>query len=140
MTDTVRRPLVDVNVPRFNQAMVALLTGVGFVVGWWPAVLIAWAGVALNRFGGPDWGPFTLIYRRWIRPRLATEPDTEWAAPPRFSQSLAVIFLGGASALFIVGWTAAGWVVTLLVTALATLAATARLCVGCILYERVMSR
>ena len=134
------RPVVDVNIPRFNQAAVALLTAVGFVTGWWPAVAIAWIGVALNRLAGPRWGPFTQAYRRWIRPRLVDEPETEWAAPPRFSQLLAVLFLGTASVLFIAGWTVAGWVVTLMVTALATLAATARICVGCILYEWAVAR
>jgi hypothetical protein len=42
--------------------------------------------------------------------------------------------------LFIAGWTTAGWVVSLLVFALATLAAVGRICVGCIFYEKVTAR
>jgi hypothetical protein len=134
------RPTVDVNVPRFNQAMVAILTAVGFVTGWWGFVIAAWAGVALNRFAGPRFGPFTQIYVRAIRPRLLTSPDTEWSLPPRFSQLLAFLFLGTAGILFAVGLEAAGWFITLAVTALATLAATARICVGCLLYEWMTTR
>lgn len=131
---TAIRPQIDVNVPRFNQAAVAALTGLGFIFAWWPLVAVAWLGVTLNRVVGPRWGPFTQLYVRTVRPRLASEPQTEWAAPPRFSQLLAVSFLGSATLLFMLGLSAAGWVVTLIVTALATLAAAARICVGCMLY------
>lgn len=134
------RPHIDVNIPRFNQASVAVLTGVGFVFGWWPLVTVAWAGVTLNRVFGPRWGPFTQIYRRTVRPRFTAEPESEWAAPPRFSQLLAVIFLGAATLLFAIGATVAGWAITLVVTALATLAAAARICVGCIFYVRFVNR
>ena len=40
-----------------------------------------------------------------------------------------------ASVLFVRGFVTAGWVVVLTVTALATLAATTQICVGCIIYE-----
>lgn len=132
------RTQVDVNIPRSNQTAVAILTGAAFVLGWWPLVSLALVGVAVNRFVGARWGPFTQIYVRAIRPRLHTDPETEWAAPPRFSQTLAVAFLGAATLLFAFGLNGAGWVVTLLVTALATLAATARICVGCLVYTRFL--
>ena len=134
------RPTVDVNVPRFNQAMVAILTGAGFVTGWWGLVIVAWTGVALNRLVHPRFGPFTQIYIRAIRPRLLTTPETEWALPPRFSQLLAVVILGAAAILFATGQETAGWILTLMVTALATLAATARICVGCLFYEWMASQ
>ncbi len=106
----------------------------------WPIVAAVLAVVATTRFLGHRYGLFTQLYRRTIRPRLAGPIETEWAAPPRFSQMLAVIFLGTATALLAFGATTAGWVVTLIVTVLATLAATARICVGCILYERIVAR
>jgi hypothetical protein len=83
---------------------------------------------------------FTQVYAQAIRPRLGAAVVTEWSAPPRFAQLLAVIFLGSATVLFVTGATSAGWAVTLLVTVLATLAATARICVGCILYVWMANR
>ena len=131
--------LVDVNVPRFNQAMVAVLVGLGFALEWWPLV----AGVAVilgvTRFLGPRWGLFTQLYVRAIRPRLRGPVVTEPAAPPRFAQLLGTVFLASASGLFLLGWHAAGWAVALAVFILAALAATTRICVGCILYERAVA-
>lgn len=136
-TDT--KPKVDVNVPRFNQALVAGLTAVAFAFQIWPLVAVVSLILAVTRFAGPQYGLFTQLYVRFVRPRLSKEIETEWSDPPRFAQLLGVIFLGIATALFIVGLSTAGWVVTLMVTALATLAATARICVGCILYEQIQA-
>ena len=127
---------VDVNVPRFNQACVAALTGTAFVVQWWPLVAIVAVILALTRFVGPQVGVFTQIYVRAIRPRSSAPVETEDAAPPRFAQLLGVAFLSLATILFVAGLDVAGWIVTLAVTALATLAAATKVCVGCIIYER----
>ncbi|MGI9647428.1 MAG: DUF4395 domain-containing protein [Acidimicrobiia bacterium] len=126
---------VDVNVPRFNQAMVAGLIGVAFVAQWWPLVAVTAAILAATRFGGPAWGLFTQTYLRWIRPRLQGTTITEEAAPPRFAQLIGFLFLLLASVLLGLGWAVAGWTIALLVFALALLAATTRICVGCLIYE-----
>jgi len=78
---------------------------------------------------------FTQAYVRLIRPKLTGPTETEWVEPPRFAQLLGVIFLGSASVLFVFGFDIAGWTLTLVVTALAALAATTRICVGCMVYE-----
>ena len=127
---------VDVNVPRFNQGCVAALTGLAFVLQWWPLVTIVAIILALTRFVGPHVGLFTQIYVRFIKPRMSSDIETEEAAPPRFAQLLGVLFLSIATVLFVAGFALAGWIVTLMVTALATLAAATKICVGCIIYER----
>ncbi|MBT8216317.1 MAG: DUF4395 domain-containing protein [Acidimicrobiia bacterium] len=127
---------VDVNVPRFNQAMVAALVGIAFVVQWWPLVALTAAVLAVTRFAGPEWGLFTQAYVRLIRPRRDGPTVTETAAPPRFAQLLGTLSLGLATGLFVAGWEAAGWAIALIVFALALLAATTRICVGCLIYER----
>lgn len=132
---TTTTPQVDVNVPRFNQALVAILTGIAFLVQWWPLVTLVAVVLGATRFLGPRFGIFTQAYLRWVRPRLGGPLETESSAPPRFAQLLGVIFLGAASALFVFGFGAAGWTLTLAVTALAALAATTRICVGCMIYE-----
>ena len=127
---------VDVNVPRFNQAMVAGLIGVAFVAQWWPLIAVTAAILAATRFAGHRWGLFTQAYLRLVRPRLGGTVTTEEAGPPRFAQLLGLAFLLLASVLFGAGWAVAGWTVALIVFALALLAATTRICVGCLIYAR----
>ena len=131
---------IDVNVPRFNQGVVAGLTALGFVAQWPILVAFAFATAAVTRIAGHRYGPWSQIYLRLIRPRLRGPLETEWSAPPRFAQTLGVVFLGLGWSLLALGFTTAGWAVTLMVTALATLAASARICMGCILYQRLAPR
>jgi hypothetical protein len=131
------KAMVDVNVPRFNQACVAGITAIAFVLGIWQLVPVVAVVLGLTRFGGPEVGLFTQVWIRLIRPRLDAEITTEPVAPPRFAQLIGFIFLAGASVAFVLGFMTTGWVVTLIVTALATLAAATRICVGCILYEQL---
>jgi len=133
MTTGPRR--VDVNVPRFNQSMVAVLVAVAFLIQAPLLVAITALILAVTRFGGARWGLFTQVYIRWVRPRLAGPVETEPAAPPRFAQLLGVMFLALAAGLFAIGWSVVAWTVALGVFALALLAATTRVCVGCLLYE-----
>lgn len=131
------KAMVDVNVPRFNQACVAGFTAIAFVLGIWQLVPLVAVVLGLTRFGGPKLGLFTQTYVRLIRPRLDGEITTEPVAPPRFAQLLGFVFLAAASVAFLAGFSTLGWVITLIVTALATLAAATRICVGCILYEQI---
>jgi len=127
---------VDINVPRFNQACVAVLTGLAFVTQWWPIVAFVAVVLALTRFAGPRFGLFTQIYLQFVKPRLDNTVETEPSGPPRFAQLLGVLFLGAATLAFLLGASPVGWVLTLMVTALAALAATTKICVGCVIYER----
>jgi len=131
---------IDANVPRFNQACVAVLTAIAFVVQSWPLVAAVAVVLGFTRFVGPRYALFTQIYVRFVRPRLRGEVVTEPAAPPRFAQLLGFVFLSLATVLFLVGASTLGWVVTLIVTLLAALGALARICVGCIIYDKTVAR
>ncbi|MFP5330892.1 MAG: DUF4395 domain-containing protein [Acidimicrobiia bacterium] len=130
--------MVDVNVPRFNQALVAVLTAVAFIFDQPALVGATFVVLLVSLVGGPRVALFTRVYVGLIRPRLQPDGPTEFepAAPPRFAQLLGTLFLGGASVALIGGATALGWTLTLVVTALAALAATTRICVGCLIYEK----
>lgn len=131
---------VDVNVPRFNQAVVAVLTALAFLFQWSWLVAVTFLLLAVSAVGGPRAAPLTRLYVGLIRPRLGGEIEVEPAAPPRFAQSVGAVVLGLATVALLAGLTALGWALTLVVTALAALAATTRICVGCIIYERVVRR
>jgi len=137
----VDTPVVDVNVPRFNQAVVALLTAGAFVFQL--PVLLAAAFVLLlaSRLGGPRFAPVTQLYVRLIRPRLQPEGPTEFedARPPAFSQWIGGAVTGAALVALALDWSTLGWTLTVLVAVLAALAAAARICVGCLFYERFLA-
>ncbi|MFQ5966462.1 MAG: DUF4395 domain-containing protein [Acidimicrobiia bacterium] len=129
---------VDVNVPRFNQAVVGGITAAAFVLQQEWLVAVGFLLLGLSYVGGPRFAPLTHLYVRVVRPRFQPGGPTEFesAAPPRFAQLLGTIFLGGAILAFALGVPVLAWVLTLIVMALATLAATTRICVGCIIYEK----
>lgn len=131
---------VDVNIPRFNQSVIAALTGLGFLVQSPELVLVALAILAVSYAGGPRWAPLTRVFVGLIRPRLHSEIVTEPAAPPRFSQLLGTVVLGLAAVALLLGATSIGWTLVLVVFVLSTLAATTRICVGCIIYTKVVAR
>lgn len=137
MTATAHQ--VDVNVPRFNQTMVATLTALAFLAQLpWLVVVVA-AILTLTYVLGPRFGVFTQIYVRWVRPAVDPTPDEfEDSRPPRFAQLIGSIFLLAASLAFAFSWNPVGWALTLIVAALAALAATTRICVGCIIYEKTL--
>ncbi len=131
---------VDVNIPRFNQAVIAAITGVAFLIDRWWLVTVAFVILALSSVGGPSLAPLTRLYVWLIRPWIQAPVVTEPAAPPRFAQMLGALFLGGATTAFLAGESTLGWGLSLVVTTLATLAATTRICLGCILYRKTVAR
>ena len=139
--------MIDPRQPRLGQG----ITGVALLVGYLldqPLVLPVLAVIlAAASLSGPSVNPYALLFRGirsagWIGPPR----ELEEAAPPRFSNTLGFVFLTAASLAYYlpqqpVTWLA--WGLGLLVSALAVLAATTGLCVGCELYvfvRRVATR
>ena len=133
--------MVDVNVPRFNQGVIAAITAVAFLIDSPILVAVSFLLLAVSWAVGPRFAPLTRLYVDLVRPRFQPDGPTEFepAAPPRFAQLIGSVFLGAGTFALAAGATTLGWVLTLIVTALAGLAATTRICVGCILYERVVA-
>lgn len=141
--ETESRPAqVDVNVPRFNQAVLAALVALAFVVQVEWLIAVAFGILLISYVGGPTVAPLTQAYVRYVRPRVDPGGPSEFedARPPRFSQLLGTVFLGAAVIAFLTGIPVAGWALALIVMALAALAAATRICVGCILYEKAVQR
>lgn len=130
--------MIDIDIPRFNQAVVAVTVAVAFVFQLPWLVAATAALLAVSRALGPK-APLTLLYVRVLRPRLRPRGPVgyEPAAPPRFAQLVGAVVLTGATVAFAAGADTVGWALSLLVVALAALAATTRICVGCILYARL---
>jgi Domain of unknown function (DUF4395) len=126
--------VIDARGPRVNQAVIGSLALLAFVldVEWLPALLAAQLAIGLTlgrRFCLP-----CLLYFEVIQPRFGEGP-IEDSRPPRFANMVGVAFLGGATVAFLVGVPALGWALTLIVAALALLAAATGLCMGCEAYK-----
>lgn len=120
--------MIDSAIPRFSQALQAVLLGLAFLIdARWVVPALALVMLA-SVLGGPRWSLFARIHRGLRLPSAEPEP----AAPPRFSQALGTVFL----ALGTVGLFAAttgtrpywvvGWGPALAVAVLAAIAATTR--------------
>ena len=126
--------VIDARAPRTNQAVIGVLSLLAFFldVEWLPALLAAQLAIGLTlgrRFCLP-----CLLYFEVIQPRLGEGP-IEDSRPPRFANMVGVAFLGGATVAFLAGVPALGWTLTLIVAALALLAAATGLCMGCEAYK-----
>jgi hypothetical protein len=133
--------MIDPRQPRLGQGITGVALLAGFLLEQ-PLVLPVLALVlAAAAVGGPGLNPYALVFRAaraagWIGPPR----ELEEAGPPRFSNALGFAFLSAASlAYYVPGEPAAGlaWGLGLVVSALALLAATTGLCVGCELYVLV---
>lgn len=125
---------IDPRGPRFNQAVlaVALLAGWAVDARW---VVPTFAVVLfLGAAFGPRYGPFLRLYAEVLRPRLRPPAELEDPRPPRFAAAVGVAFLAAATVAFGADAAAVGWPLALVVAALAGLAATTGICVGCELY------
>lgn len=125
---------IDPRGPRFNQAVLTVALLAGFVAD---APLVAPLFAAMLFLGaafGPRYGPFLRLYAVAIRPRLAPPAELEDPRPPRFAAAVGVLFLVGATVAFAAGASGLGWALTLIVAALAGLAAVTGICVGCEVY------
>ena len=126
--------VIDARAPRFNQTIVATISLLAVGLGWWPLLGVLAAQLAIGlRFGRRYCLP-CLIYFELVQPRFGEGP-LEDSRPPRFANLVGAIFLGAATLAYATGASGLGTGLGLLVTALAALAATTGLCVGCELYK-----
>jgi Domain of unknown function (DUF4395) len=126
--------VIDSRAPRTNQAIVGTLSLVAFLTGWWPILTLLAAQLAIGlRFGRRYCLP-CLLYFEVLQPRLGEGP-IEDSRPPRFANTVGVLFLGAATVAHAAGLTLVGWALGLIVAALALLAAVTGLCVGCEMYK-----
>ena len=125
---------IDPRGPRFNQGVLTVGLLAGFLADV-RAVAPAFAVVLfLGAAFGPRYGPFLRLYADVIRPRLRPPTELEDPRPPRFAAAVGVLFLAAATVAFAVGRPGVGWALALVVAALAGLAATSGICVGCEIY------
>ena len=125
--------VIDARAPRTNQAAIGSLAllAFGLQLEWLPGLLALQLALGLTL--GRRWCLPCLLYFELIQPRLG-EGRLEDSRPPRFANAVGLVFLAAATAAFLAGADVVGWALTLVVAALALLAAVSGLCLGCEAY------
>jgi hypothetical protein len=124
---------LDPRGPRFAAALttvvlvVVLATGSGWLA-LAQAVVFAWTAYDPRR------GPYALIYRTFVAPRLPAPTEWEDAAPVRFSQLVGMVFLSVSAVAFLSGGAVLGTVFAAFGLLAAFLNAAFGLCLGCEAY------
>jgi hypothetical protein len=126
--------VIDARAPRFNQATVGVVSLIAVLSGWWPllALLALQLGIGL-RFGRRYCLP-CVAYFEIVQPRFG-EGQIEDSRPPKFANQVGLVVLSSATVAHLVGLSAFGNGLGLLVAGLALLAATTGFCAGCEMYR-----
>ena len=126
--------VIDARAPRTNQAIVGTLSLVAILTGWWGILAALALQLAIGLTFGRRYCLPCLLYFELIQPRLGEGP-IEDSRPPRFANVVGVAFLTTATVAYATGLVPAGQALAGIVAALALLAATTGLCVGCEIYR-----
>jgi hypothetical protein len=130
----VARIYIDARGPRFGAVVTTTVLAIALVTqNKW--VILAQALVfAIGAIRGPQFTPYGLIFKNFIKPRLSQPGPTEDVRPPKFAQTVGLLFaLVGTIAAF----TGADLVFTIAVGAAlgaAFLNAAFNYCLGCEMY------
>lgn len=127
--------MIDPRGHRFGAALSVAILAIGFVSGAPVVVAFLAAALGVSAFFGTRYSllgrPWPLV-RRFFR--IAPPSELEHELPPRFAQALGFIGFTAASALFLLGLPALGWLVAAAVGALQAVLAATGYCLGCRLY------
>lgn len=89
---------------------------------------------ALGAARGVQHTPHSWAFKRFVRPRLGAPDELEDPAPPRFAQSVGLVFTLVAIAGYVAGFTVLAQVAIGFALVAATLNAVFRFCLGCEMY------
>ena len=114
--------MIDSRAPRFNQAVVGVVSVLAVATGWWWLLALLAAQLAIGLTFGRRFCLPCLAYFELVQPRFGEGP-LEDSRPPRVANMVGIAVLGAASVAYAAGRAAVGAGLGLLVAALALLAA-----------------
>jgi len=126
--------VIDSRAPRFNQAVVGVVSILAVVTGWWWLLALLGAQLAIGLTFGRRFCLPCVAYFELVQPRFGQGP-LEDSRPPRAANMVGVAVLGSASVASAAGWATAGAALGLLVAGLALVAAVTGFCTGCEAYK-----
>jgi hypothetical protein len=126
--------LIDARAPRFNQAVIGLLSLLAIATGWWWILAVLAAQLVVGLAIGRRYCLQCLVYFELLQPVFGEGP-LEDARPPRFANAVGAVFLTASSLAYAAGWAALGAVLGGIVAGLALLATITGFCTGCNAYK-----
>ena len=126
--------VIDSRAPRFNQLVVATGSLVAVLTGFWPLLALLGTQLAVSVLFGRRYCLPCLFYFEVIQPRFG-EGELEDSRAPRFANVIGAVFLLSAAVASVLGFATVGLVLGSIVAALAGLAVSTGLCVGCEVYK-----
>jgi hypothetical protein len=132
------RRQIDPRGPRFVASLTTVVLAVALVAA--PSALtVALLAVqavvfAIGVAAGIQHTPYSWLYKKLVRPRLAPPPELEDAAPPRFAQGVGLAFAVVALVGYLAGVDLLGAIATGFALAAAFLNAAFGFCLGCEMY------
>jgi hypothetical protein len=129
---------VDPRGPRFGAVLTSIVLAAVLVTGngWLLAAQAVVFGV--GAFAGLRFAPYGVLFRRFVRPRLAAPAEMEAEAPPRFAQGVGFAFAAVGVIGYLTGVTAVGVVATAFALGAAFLNAAFDYCLGCEVHLRLV--
>jgi hypothetical protein len=135
--------VIDPRGPRFAAWITTVVLALVLLTSSAWLLLLQTVVFGIGAIFGIQRSPYSVLFRRFVRPRLAPPAELEAAAPPRFAQGVGLGFgLIGTVAL-LAGVDAVGLVAVGLALAAAFLNAAFGFCLGCEIYllgRRVLAR
>ena len=125
---------VDPRGTRFAAALTSVVLAVALLTGSGWLLLAQGLIFAAAAFGGLRFSLWGVVFRWFIRPRLASPTETEAEAPPRFAQGVGFAFAVVGTIGYLAGIPTLGAIATGFALVAALLNATVGLCLGCELY------
>jgi hypothetical protein len=126
--------VIDSRAPRFNQAVVGVVSVLAVLTGWWWLLALLAAQLAIGLTFGRRFCLPCLAYFELVQPRFGEGP-LEDSRPPRVANMVGIAVLGAAAVAYAAGWVALGAGLGILVAALALVAAVTGFCTGCEAYK-----
>ena len=126
--------VIDARAPRFNQLVVATGSLIAVLTGFWPLLGLLGTQLAVSVLFGRKYCLPCVFYFEVVQPRFG-EGELEDSRAPRFANIIGAVFLLSAALASAAGFVTLGAVIGGTVAALAGLAVSTGLCVGCEVYK-----
>ena len=133
-TPEVQKIYIDARGPRFAATITATVLAIALVTQNKWVLLVQGLVFLLGAVRGPQFTPYGLIFKNFVKPRLSKVAPTEDVRPPKFAQAVGFIFalvgsIGAFAGADIVFTVATGFAL-----AAAFLNAAFNYCLGCEMY------
>ena len=125
---------IDARGPRFSAAITTVVLAVALITSNVWVIAFQAAVFAIGALLGPQFTPYAFIFKKFIKPRLKSEPILEDVRPPRFAQGVGLAFAVTATIAAAAGITQVFTVAVAFALAAAFLNAAFNFCLGCQVY------